>query len=151
MNQNSYIIEILETIGGTILLKNGFEYPAYIDSEKLSLVTKDFSLKFDEESYKFIISFILGITGYETAEYMKIILSYIEIEELQIYEDCYYDTDNEILLYGKDAVDKRYEKTLQKFNSKKCIICDGIYPEEYINNNSICAECESKYNDMTWC
>lgn len=150
--EKKYIIEILESIAFTLFQQNGLTYPVYIEKENLSLSTKDYILTFHEENFKFVISFVLGISGKETAEHIKIIFQYLELDEVDILEDCYYDRDQERILFGKAAADKRYDVTLAKFGSKKCIICDSILPEQYINKDTgICEECEASYDELNWC
>lgn len=151
-NERKYIIEILETIAFNLFQLNGLTYPVYIEKENLSISTKDYILTFDENKFKFFISFVLGIAGNETAEHMKIILTYLDPEEIEILEDCYYDIDNDCILFGKAASDRKYEVTLAKFGSKKCIICDNILLEKYINNDTgVCKNCEENYDELNWC
>jgi hypothetical protein len=107
-----------------------------------SLCTTDFTLSFLEADKHFFMSFKLGLSGQEVANYIKDIMQVLEPQEFTVIEDCFYDKEEKIMKYGQEAIDAKQKMILQNQGYIKCPICEKVLKKENIHENGICKFCD---------
>ncbi len=150
--QKQYIKTLYEVIVDDISNFKGSKIDYYIDAKESILTSTEFILEYNSKLSLFIISFKIGEMAYKSAQIISILTKYLQPEEFLIAEDFYYDKKNKKIVYGEDAILERQLEILKLTGKDKCIICEGIYPNEVINSETgICKSCEKNYNDILWC
>lgn len=126
-----------------ILLKKTYGINYHVEiKNKISLCTTDFVLSFYENDKHFYVSFKLGLTGKDIANYTKVMLQIFCPEEFTVIEDCYYNKDEKCMVYGQEAIDLKQKTILNNSGYIKCPVCEKVFKKDQIHENGICKFCD---------
>lgn len=147
------ITNVLDTIRKDIKDIFGDDYIVDIKEpieNQLGLNAKDFFMMYSLEENIFYISYGIDTPSVITAELMRIICVYIDPNGIMIMHDHYFDEESNSVKYGMEAADIKQKESMKKRGHKKCVICERVFEEKYINSDGYCPDCLIIKPNIVW-
>lgn len=125
----------------------------YIKSEDgkiTGFLAQDFTLHYWGDPGVFYISFIVGTKCKRAADITLLLSTIINFEYLYVMEDFYWDYETSKMLFGDDAIHKKYQDYLKQRNKVECPMCAVVHPKRNISENGFCVVCDTLTDKLTW-
>lgn len=148
---------LIEEAKLVLTLSFGVEYilhDIHENGEIRGFIARDFSFHYwneEEQPGLFYISFMVGTKCKKASDVTRLICTVINYEYIYALDDFYWDYDQNKMLFGEDAIRKKYEDLLDADGKAKCPICDMIHKKKRFTEKGVCEVCDRVVIDnLVW-
>lgn len=143
---------VLSDVENSLKVSYGNDYYTLLKNiaDGYALYAEDFILSFSKKDLMFYLTFTVGRHGYVISDITMNLIEHINPHEIKLMQDHYYDVQENVIVYGADAINTRQRDLLVSTGRAKCPICDKIYDNEHMKQNGFCINCDSTRHKIMW-